>query len=142
MLDVTAGDYIRELILRVDGIREVWLIGSRANGFAQQDSDWDFLVFADLTMMGGIAKDSMPHADNIDLLLVDSDGNFMRPWADSKSGSLTSWRWRRIDRTTAEYEGAKWVSDQEALNSGIYTLGTIKRNVFKAYLVWSNDGPS
>jgi predicted nucleotidyltransferase len=41
------GRYIRDLVAAYPAVKEVWLYGSRANGYADPDSDWDYLAFAD-----------------------------------------------------------------------------------------------
>jgi predicted nucleotidyltransferase len=139
MLDDESADYIKKLTSRVSGIRRVWLIGSRANGRARGNSDWDFIVFSDPASFELIRNDTALHAENIDLLVVASDGTFCRPWGSSKSGSLESWGWECVTPARARYVGTKWVPDQEAADEGMDTLGDIQREVLNAYLVWRDD---
>ena len=40
-------NYIQSLTRKYLAIKSIWLIGSRANDNAREDSDWDLLVFAD-----------------------------------------------------------------------------------------------
>jgi predicted nucleotidyltransferase len=47
MLQHMTTQYVAELTATYPGIREVWLLGSRANGTATEASDWDYLVFLD-----------------------------------------------------------------------------------------------
>jgi predicted nucleotidyltransferase len=133
--------YVRKLISGVPGIHQVWLIGSRANGVAREDSDWDLVVFLDPASIERIESDTSLHADRVDLLVVASDGTFRRPWGSSRSGSLSTWEWTCITPTQARYVGTKWIPDKEAAENGIDTLGYLQRDVLNARLVWDCDRP-
>lgn len=92
---------------------ETWLMGSRANGSARADSDWDLLVFGDKTLIDLLKEE--PPLENADVLVVHDGNEFCSPWADSKgrikSGSLVQWKWERKSSTSAVYSGTKWPDD-------------------------------
>jgi hypothetical protein len=125
----TINDFIVGLTRVFVGIREIWLIGSRANGTERADSDWDLLAFADEVTYEGLSK--LPEFQNpkIDLLIVRDDDEFREPWGNEpKRGHLSEWAWTRRSETEAEYRGAKWIEDED----GGRTVVTISR----ALLLW------
>ena len=46
MLSEEIAKYIHDLKRAFPRITSIWLVGSRANDTARDDSDWDFLVFS------------------------------------------------------------------------------------------------
>ena len=106
---------LRNFIERVsrDGF-DVWLIGSRANGNARADSDWDLLVFGDKALLDAL-RDEEP-VEETDVLVVHDGNAFESPWKTRKegvlmSGSLSGWEWQRDSETEATYSGTKWPHD-------------------------------
>ncbi|RMD87265.1 MAG: nucleotidyltransferase domain-containing protein [Candidatus Dadabacteria bacterium] len=110
-IDITPiRDYLESLIARYPAISSVWLMGSRANGAARPDSDWDLMVFADATILERLKSEEKQTAEelNIDLFVVYDGDNFEKPFWNSKSktpkgDSLTSWRWRTVQPNLALY---------------------------------------
>uniref|UniRef100_UPI0013D6902B nucleotidyltransferase domain-containing protein n=2 Tax=unclassified Arhodomonas TaxID=2621637 RepID=UPI0013D6902B len=123
MLTAEVKDYLKKVTFLAPSVRELWIIGSRANGNARDESDWDFLAFGELGALEEVAAAPSLHLDYIDLLVVRPDGTFERPWGESKSGSLGAWEWSPVDATHAKYVGTKWIPDREAEEEGIDTLG-------------------
>lgn len=107
MLNSDINSYLNTLINEVNGIESIWLIGSRANGTANPGSDWDFMVFGKSEISESIKENSKFHRDDVDLLVVKSDGTFSKPYGSPKSGNLDSWGWQKIDENTAKYEVTK-----------------------------------
>ena len=104
-------DHLTRLLAACPGIREIWLIGSRANGTATDRSDWDFLVFADRHAYTALAR--MPHLNepDVDLMVLWDRDNFVKPWPEGdreKGGSLTGWKWERHSDAWATYMERKW----------------------------------
>ncbi|WP_428348178.1 nucleotidyltransferase domain-containing protein [Methylonatrum kenyense] len=132
-------DYLKKVTCRAPCVREIWIVGSRANGNARSDSDWDFLAFGEIGAIEEIAEEASLHKDGVDLLLVKPDGTFERPWGELKSGSLAAWEWTPVDATRAKYVGTKWIPDREAEEARIDTLGGIQRTRFWAYKVWPDE---
>jgi predicted nucleotidyltransferase len=67
--------YVKEVIseLKNENItKSIWLIGSRANNNAKEDSDWDILVFSKKRL----SQVKRRH-NNIDVILVGVDGDFL-----------------------------------------------------------------
>ena len=97
--------YLDDLLNTVDGIRSIWLLGSRANGTATLESDWDFFVFGENIVFEQIQVSQKFPAGHIDLLIVSADGSFRKPYGHMKSGDLNSWGWRIVTPKLATYEG-------------------------------------
>lgn len=73
-------EYIENLLSVCPEITEVWLIGSRANNKAQEDSDWDLFVFGNDHTLSTLQENlSLRHPD-IDLLIVYNGNDFREPW--------------------------------------------------------------
>ena len=109
-----ASEYISDLVAANLSIREVWLFGSRANGSARPESDWDYMVFADDATLTALRGDSRFHRAGIDLMIVVDGDQFAAPWADhsrSKSGRLAKvdggWHWNPVSLAKATYRATK-----------------------------------
>ncbi len=108
MLNENLEMYVAELTAAYPGISSVWLIGSRANGTERVDSDWDFLVFANQSVLAQLRADTQFHKESVDLLVVYDGSNFENAWGSrKKTGDLKRWRWHPINETLATYEGTK-----------------------------------
>ena len=88
----------------------VWLVGSRANQKARNDSDWDFIIFGNECLISELKQRQNP--GNIDALIVFDGDNFRCPWprpSDGviKSGNLSRWQWKLTSVDYAEYVGSK-----------------------------------
>jgi predicted nucleotidyltransferase len=107
--DHLAARYLDSLTEAYPRIREVWLIGSRANGSARAESDWDYLVFADRRILRALRQDTRFRHPSVDLLVVYDGDQFATPWGEPnpKKGSLTSWDWELLSAGKAEYTAAK-----------------------------------
>lgn len=108
-------DYLRNFIERISRAgHEVWLMGSRANGTARTDSDWDILIFGDMELLDALRKEEP--LEETDILVVHDGDAFQSPWNKTgegvlKSGSLSGWEWKRKSETEATYSGTKWPND-------------------------------
>ena len=133
-------NYVRDLTVAYPAIKEVWLFGSRANGMARDDSDWDIFAFADACTLDALRADVRMHASHIDLLVVDSEtGKFENSWGEKrKKGSLQSWKWRRLSETEAAYEAHQWIPDPQQKYPGAET-GDWEDMELKAVKLWPND---
>lgn len=101
----------------------IWLIGSRANGRATEQSDTDLLVFAPPSFLTAL-RARVPAPSAIDCLVVDAQGGYQDAWQE-KSGSLAGLKWKQIGADTARYIGTKWVSDVEEYDDEpTYSVGT------------------
>lgn len=93
--------------------REVWLIGSRANGTETTTSDWDLLVFGNEALLTEL--ESSREVDGADVLVVFDGTSFRSPWSRAadgmKSGTLSGWKWQLVSDAEATYEGTKWPKD-------------------------------
>jgi predicted nucleotidyltransferase len=103
--------YLKRLVDLSPSITSIWLIGSRAAGTTEPESDWDLLVFADEKTIEIISKSKLKER-NIDLLVVYDGDNFKEPWFGlnqerkyPKRGSLTKWSWQKISEVEANYDG-------------------------------------
>ncbi len=94
---------------------EIWLFGSRANGSARTESDWDLLVVGSPQLLEQLAN-QRPF-ERCDLMVVVDGDNFVSPWlrhasADVKHGSLSEWRWKGLPDGEASYESSSWDSER------------------------------
>ena len=126
-------EFIRELVKAHPGIKEVWLIGSRANNETRANSDWDYLVFGDTELLAEIRNGPFANQPNIDLLVVyDSDRFKASSMERPKSGSLSGWEWKKLSPTKAQYRATKLKTDE--VNVEVRTSNSRR--------VWPLPGPS
>jgi hypothetical protein len=108
-------EHLRDFVQRIwRSGHEVWLIGSRANGNAKIDSDWDILIFGDRLLLNALTSEEP--IEGADVLVVHDGDSFQSPWNKTeegilKSGSLSGWEWHRKSDTAATYSGTKWPHD-------------------------------
>lgn len=105
---------IDELIAKYEGIREIWLFGSRANGNDKENSDWDILIFADQNVLSSLEKENSEQYLNFDIMIVFDQDNFRGPWRREsdgayKRGSLQEWEWKELQSGLATYKATKEV---------------------------------
>jgi hypothetical protein len=102
-------EYVARLVNAYPAIREVWRYGSRANGTANDASDWDYLAFADDDTLSDLSRDTRFHQEGIDLMIVTDGTRFAKPWIEGTEGQKTG-------TLAAEFGGLHWctVSDTEA----------------------------
>ena len=63
-LEFDVGAYVRKLATAHRNVKEMWLLGSRANGTAKPTSDWDILAFADEPTFNALRDDTeLQHSD-------------------------------------------------------------------------------
>jgi len=115
-------DYIQRLLAAYPAIREIWLIGSRANNHARPESDWDFLVFSDdEATFGELHDDREFDVPGIDVLVAVDNLNAFNPWStETDFGTRTlrldvlgnSLDWQRTSDTTATYRPLDYPSRQ------------------------------
>ena len=123
--------YVLELVAAYPEITEVWLIGSRAQRTARNDSDWDYLVFGNRRVLRSLRQRTQFNARTVDLLVVYDGNQFSKPWRDdtrTKAGSLNDWNWQRISDERATYRATKFRED-----SDFY----MDVSTAQAYRVWS-----
>jgi hypothetical protein len=104
--------YLDELVRAFPSIREVWLFGSRANGVARADSDWDYLIFSDDPgLMNCIYQQRHFDRPEVDALVV--SGQFaVRPWPMpdgtwKKLRMVEDIQWTPVSEALATYQSAK-----------------------------------
>ena len=96
--------YISALTEECPDITEVWLFGSRVNGTARSDSDWDLFVFGTERTLCTLQAHPEHQRDDIDLLVVLGGDEFKEPWGvNPKRGWLSEWEWKRLSPTQACY---------------------------------------
>jgi hypothetical protein len=91
------------------GAYEVWLLGSRANGYATDSSDWDLLVIGPPCLCRELSC-RKPWIGFDVLVNVKGRNGFASPWVSDgrrKKGSLKSWGWRLASDVEASYMGMK-----------------------------------
>ena len=115
--------------------REIWLIGSRANDRARENSDWDLLVFGCSQYFNELKRLGYPFSVPVDVLVVVGADKFLSPFGD-KRGSLSKWSWQLLTDSTARYEGSEWVSNQELSEEYDGNFGDIVIRMERAIRLW------
>lgn len=87
---------------------QVWMLGSRVNGTATDESDWDVLIFGNEELLRELVERD-PVSDDCDLLVVLVDATFRKPWSENperETGNCTLWKWQeQSGGNTAIYKG-------------------------------------
>jgi len=116
LTEADANRYVAELVAAYPAIREVWLFGSRANGTAREDSDWDYLAFGDWIVLDALRSDARFRRAGVDLLVVTNGARFETPWLNptginwgSLGDDMEGLRWKQLSATTATYTATKSV---------------------------------
>jgi predicted nucleotidyltransferase len=112
----------------------VWLIGSRANGRATQQSDTDLIVFGSEELIRA-ARSQLKQPNNVDCLIVFNGDDYQDPWQE-KSGSLGKLQWEQIDERSAKYIGTKWLPDEESSLEFDADMGELVDRQERAVKVW------
>jgi predicted nucleotidyltransferase len=128
-------NYLTRLTKKYRDVESVWLLGSRANGNARPNSDWDFLVFTNQSVFDRMKQDLSFKDPNIDLLVVYNGTDFEEPWPALTNerpapkgghlGKFNGWDWCQQTETTATYHATKELPD-----------GSIDSQTKKAIRVW------
>lgn len=124
-------EWLQEVCNSSLGIREIWFIGSRANGTNRIDSDWDFLVIGDAGFIETIRQQKTLHRIDVDFLASEDGMHFHSAWGRQKTMVLSKIKWKKTSPYTAIYEGTKWVGDEDTADDdsppcNISTLGDFK----------------
>lgn len=107
-------DFLSEVTRAHPGIREIWLLGSRAKGHERPDSDWNLLAFADEDTFQELRGNVQFRRADVELLVVRDGDEFREPWGDNpKHGYLSEWAWVKTSDREAQYHGTKWVQDEK-----------------------------
>lgn len=124
--------YIGTVINAAPSVTEVWLVGSQANDRAAEESDWDFLVFADQEALMLLRENVALACANIDVLVVVDGNRFESPWPRSdkpgklKRGHLQNyfnadgievigWEWERLGENEVTYTGEAGCKERAVL---------------------------
>jgi predicted nucleotidyltransferase len=100
--------YIAQLRGLCPEISAIWHIGSRADGTAKAESDWDLLVFGTGAVLSRLRQSAYLDRKEFDVLVVFDDDKFERPWPGKPgNGSLSEWEWTPTSDTTATYCATK-----------------------------------
>lgn len=97
------------IALRSPSLIAVWLVGSRANGTANESSDWDFIAIGKPETLSFLRAATDLHHPDVDFLVVTNGDNFEAAWGKcEKRGSLAQWEWEQLDSNNAAYTQTKW----------------------------------
>lgn len=130
MTDLLA--YISNLTREYPGIASVWLFGSRSNGNARPDSDWDLFAFANPEVFARLRADHGRRHRDIDLLVVIDGTEFEAPWGvKPKRGWLSEWEWKELSTTEASYTAPSRENTGSEWNHPLQLL--------KAIRIWPNQ---
>ena len=104
--------YVLKLAREVAEIREIWLIGSRANESYRADSDWDFLIFGENLLLNKFSGIENTTSFSVDVLVVNEYPRFSS-CDGRKTGSLTDWEWL-VNGSVATYKGTKFIPEEDS----------------------------
>ena len=114
-------EYIRYLVEHYPEISYIWLFGSRTNGRASKESDWDIMIFGNRSTAARMRCDPFTFRAKADVFIAVKNA-FRSVWPSvdgtKRSGTLVgkgSWRWRRIAPRYALYDGAQRPYDDQSL---------------------------
>ena len=124
-------EFAHAIVKAAPGIKEIWLLGSRANGEGRENSDWDLLVFGTEETLEVLNRTPSLHRADVDCLVATNE-QFVNAWGEKlKSGSMPAWECQRLNDFFAEYTEHKW---KDAVDGA----GVISRRR-KAVQLWPND---
>jgi predicted nucleotidyltransferase len=132
MNDSLLKEYIEELIKHHPQIESIWLISSRANELARDNSDWDILVFASREVLSKLRERPMLKRKQFDLFVVYNGKDFQEAWPEGepKSGDLGEWEWKEISPKDAVYKGRK------SKGKDWFKTGMTEVKIAKAVKLW------
>lgn len=117
--------------------REVWLIGSQANGTATPESDWDLLVMS--------AREPVvteKRFEGIDVLHLGPSGKLLlEGMSSSHELQFTDFRWVITSPTTAAYRGMRFIPVEPGVGRDIADPRVIYQPALGA-LLWSREARS
>lgn len=133
-------ELVSSLTTKNPDIEEIWLIGSRANGSARPNSDWDILIFGKNLKLNIFSEILEATSSEVDVLIV-YDYPYFSNFDSSKTGSLSDWKWSPVG-ISATYKGTKFVPDTDddlpaSLKSNHFELGYDIVKTQKGELIWS-----
>ncbi len=136
--------YLENLTSTYPEIDAIWLIGSRANASARNDSDWDLVAFGNEKILNSLREDTTFNCNNIDLLVVYDGNRFTEPWGDNpKHGSLEQLNWSLLSNSQVEYTQTKWIPNKEDTDRYAADLdvefGDGEESSVYGYLVWQKQ---
>ena len=126
--------FITELAALQPTPNAVWLIGSRANGRANDKSDTDLLVFGSEALIDA-ARSHLERPESTDCLIVYDDDEYRDPW-QQKSGSLCKLKWQQVDDGNAKYVGTRWIPDEESSLEFGADMGDLVERQERAVRLW------
>lgn len=135
MLTPKIHKYIGNLTEKLPEIRSIWLFGSRANGNARDSSDWDLLVFGDVSTFNSVKNDEILHLKEVDLMIVSGD-EFSRPYGEPKHGSLKKWNWELKSENIATYDAVKWYPHDNSISKRGLQMGALVKQKLRAVRVY------
>lgn len=91
-------------------VTEIWVFGSRADGTASDDSDWDLLVRSDDHLTAAAVRPAQHFRSERFCLFIAHGDSFERPWPRAhdgltETGSFPDWRWT-WEGDRARYHGS------------------------------------
>ncbi|HAS8111342.1 nucleotidyltransferase domain-containing protein [Vibrio parahaemolyticus] len=118
-----------EMLSEQECVNSIWLFGSRANGTANEESDWDLLVFQDKDVEY-ITRDS--HL--IDVVRVSASG-MVQTDGFKHSYPFSSWEWEFDNNESARYIGKHFIEYKDGVRDS--SSPVYKKKPCKAYCLWS-----
>ena len=111
-------------------VKSIWLIGSRANGYAKPDSDWDILYFS---AREPCARDS--RLNNVDVIHVGPHDTFLLEGKNLEFHlSFSNWHWHQDSDRSASYTSLDM--DKSVIPGIVYDSPCISSHRRSAFKLW------
>jgi hypothetical protein len=100
-----------DLVMAFPAIDAIWLFGSRADGTATAESDWDLIAFSQDRLTADLVEQArLFYEERFDLFIAHGD-EFRRPWPRKKDGvikrgTFSGWQWRLQGDNVATYSAS------------------------------------
>ena len=129
--------FIRRLAGVQPSPESIWLIGSRANGGATNESDWDFVVFADAAYFEMLKAGSPAAELAVGVFVVVDASIFRNPWNENKAGGLGRWALECADCLPRNLSAHSLDSGPRPKEGNPIELGELITRTTNTFRVWS-----
>jgi hypothetical protein len=121
---------IIESLSQDETTKSIWLVGSRANGYAKENSDWDLVVFS----FNEPTITTNRH-QNVDVIQVGPSGTFLLEGKNLEFLlSFANWNWKQVSDGEATYTSLDFAEPH--LSNTIHDSTSISSLLRNALKLW------
>jgi len=132
-MNISIPEFVQVIVDELSNDRftnSIWIIGSRANGYASENSDWDILYFS-----GNEPTPRKQCDSRVDVIHI---GPSSRGLVNGKSIEFIfpfeNWEWNDIDNKAATYVGIKFIEYPDGVRDSTAPVYESREN--HAYCLW------